>query len=423
MRVVILGNGAAGNQAADTIRKYDPAVEIVMISEESFPAYSACALPDCMAGWISRSRLFLKQIKDYEEKDIKIKFGQRVKQIQPVEKRLLLDKETIEYDKLILATGSRALIPALPGTDLPGNQVLKSVADVDRILEHLPRQVVVIGSGNIGVEAAEALELQGCEVTLLELQDRLMPRFFDNEPAALLRELLEAHGIKILTGQKVIGVSGSDRVAGVVTEQNHISCDMVVWAVGVRQNVELAKDAGIEIGSLGGIKVNRQMESSIKDIWACGDCIESYDMLSGEPALSLLWPSAKGQAEVAALNIVGRNTEYEGSFNVVVEEIYDRSFISAGSLSEFIKQEGMEVWERYYRNAYYRLIILKQVIVGLQAVGNCSGTGAIINLIKNRTPLSEIKRVFDNPFLLQRNPGYWEAGRILFSRENALEVI
>lgn len=422
MRIVIIGNGAAGNQAADTIRKNEQDAEIIIISHEKFPVYSPCALPDCLAGWVPRSQLFLKSYADYTDKQIETRLNQTVKAIDHKGKKVRLDDGELIYDKLIMATGSRPLIPPVKGSNLSGNFVLKSVSDLDRIVQHRPEQVVVVGSGNIGVEVAEALEIQGCDVTLIEMMERVMPRFFAPKPATMLRMLLEEHNIKVLTGEKVLKVQGENRVEGVITDKRSLACDTLIWAVGVKQNIELAQDAGIEIGSLGGIKVNRQMQTSEDDIFACGDCIESFDFISGQPTLSLLWPSAKEQAEVAALNAIGRTASYDGSLSLVVEEIYGSTFVSIGCTDENLNQPDFEVLEREQKAAYYRLLSANDRIFGLQAVGNCKDIGAITALIRNKTILNDLRRVFDNPCLIVRHPWYLEAANIIYSQQFFPEV-
>ncbi len=419
MKIVIIGNGAAGNEAAETIRKYDKTVEITMISDETFPQYSACALPDCISGWIPRSRLFLKNNEDYEDKHIKIEFGQTVTGIDINKNQVILEKTRISYDKLIIAAGSRAFIPPVKGTGLPGNFVVKTLSDVDRINTHKPFRAVVVGSGNIGVEAAEGLEMQGCEVTLIELMDRIMPKAFDEMPSLLLRKILEDNNIKVFTREKVLAAEGVNRVERIITDKQNIPCDTVIWAVGVRQNVELTGGTGIDIGKLGGIKVNSRMQTNHKDVYACGDCIESFDLLTGKPALSMLWPSAKRQAQVAALNCIGKQVEYEGAFNVVMEEIYDTPCVSIGLTADLLGCD-FQVIEDKDDHFYYRVLIIDDHVVGLQSIGKCRGVGAVMALIKNKTAVSEVKRVIENGELIQKVPWFLQAGKYLgISEENS----
>ncbi len=418
MRIVIIGNGAAGNQAAETIRKHDDQIELIMLSHETFPEYSACALPDCMAGWIPRSNLFLKNERDYDKQRIRTILGRQVSSINIDNKELSMEDESIAYDKLILATGSRPIIPPLKGSALKGNFVLKSVADLDKILEHRGSRVVVVGFGNIGVEVAEALEIQGCQVVLIELMERLMPKIFSHKAAAILRDTLEKHQIKVLTGEKVLEVIGSQRVEGIITDRRELPCDTVIWAVGVKQNVELAVQAGIDTGQMGGIKVNRHMQTNCEDIYACGDCIESFDIISGKPALSLLWPSAKRQAEVAALNCLGRESAYEGSLNVVIEEFYDTNFVAIGLTADALKEYEVQLIEKEDSRGYYCLAVVDDRVIGLELVGDCDRLGAIMSLIKNGTAISEVKRIISNPELLVNIPWYVDAGEILFPDMN-----
>ncbi|NLN88127.1 MAG: FAD-dependent oxidoreductase, partial [Syntrophomonadaceae bacterium] len=147
--ILVIGNGAAGNSAAEAIRQADPDVSIIMVAREELPEYSACALPDYLSGWVSREQLFIKRWHDYHNSNIVMLGGRDVVRIDIGQKRLVTDREEITYDRLILATGSRAFVPPVPGHDLPGNFVVKTVADIDAIRAHRPQRALVVGSGNI----------------------------------------------------------------------------------------------------------------------------------------------------------------------------------------------------------------------------------------------------------------------------------
>jgi len=421
MRTVIIGNGVSGNKAAETIRRQKPDWEVVMISREALPAYSACALPDCLAGWVSRDDLFIKSFSDYRELSIRTEFGKEVRLIDTASCEVVLEDRKIEYDRLILASGSRALIPPLTGVMLEGNFILKSVFDLERIMAHRPKQVVIVGSGNIGVEAAEALELRGCEVTIIEMLDRVMPKVFDEKPSAIIRRLLEENGVRVLTGEKVMEVRGSGKVEGIITDAREIPCDTVIWAVGVRQNVETAREAGIDIGSLGGIKVNSRMETNIEGIYACGDCIESFSLVTRRPELSLLWPSAKRQGEIAGLNCSGKPAEYEGSFTLVVEEICGKNCVSMGSTGGMQNDIQLQVIENEDKDCYFRLLLDNGRIAGFQGIGHNEGLGAIMALIKTKTQLSEVKRVLETRELLTMVPWFAGAARYLMGGGDSYE--
>jgi NADH oxidase (H2O2-forming) len=412
LRIIIIGNGAAGNQAAQTIQDYDPEAEITILGAESIPFYSACALPDYLAGWIKRDQLFLRS--SLERNRVEIRLGQAVEDIKPDRQAVSAGGELLFYDRLIIASGSRPVLPNIPGTGLPGNFVIKSVYDIDRILSHNPRRIVVIGSGNIGIEAAEALASRGCQVSIIEMMPRIMPRLFDEQPAMLIRNILEENGIEIHTGEKAREVIGKNKVEGLITDCRRISCDAVIWAAGVRQNTELARAAGIEIGGLGGIKVDSQMKTSHPAIYACGDCIETSDLLTGKPALCLLWSCAKAQAEVAARNCLGEEIVYPGALKLIAEEAYGKPCMAAGLLEEELDRTGLKIIEKETENTYHRILIKNERIMGIQAVGSMEAMGPLLYFMKKMIAPSEIKRIINSPALLRNMPWmlaidkYWQ---------------
>ena len=402
MRIIIIGNGAAGNQAAQTIQNYDPEAEITILGAESVPFYSACALPDYLASWIKRDQLFLKSL--LNQPQVEIRLGQAVEDIIPDRQAVTSGGELLFYDRLVIASGSRPVLPDIPGIGLPGNFVIKSVYDIDRILAHNPKRVVVVGSGNIGIEAADALESRGCQVSIIEMMPRIMPRLFDEHPAMLIRKILEENGIEIHTGEKAREVIGKNGVEGLITDRREITCDAVIWAAGVRQNTELARAAGIETGGLGGIKVDSQMKTSQPDIYACGDCVETSDLLTGRPALCLLWSCAKAQAEVAARNCLGEKTIYPGALKLIIEEAYGKPCMAAGLLEEELDGIGLTIIEKETENTYHRILIQDERIMGIQAVGSTEAIGPLLYLMKKRMSLSEIKRIINTPLLLKNMP-------------------
>lgn len=416
MKVVIIGNGAAGNQAAESLRQIDSNVQISIYSADEVPFYSACALPDYLAGWIPRQQLFLKTPEQYTSQGINVFSSVCVNEIKLDAKEVLTDRESIKYDRLILATGSRPLVPSVPGSNLPGNYVIKSPGDIDQLLINQPRQAVVVGSGNIGVEVAEALQLKGCEATIIEMQQRILPRLFDYFPAGLIQDLLEANGIRVLTGEQVLEIKGMDRVQGVDTGSHFINCEAVVWAAGARPNTDLARTAGLQMGPLGAIQVDSHMRCSHHDVFACGDCVEVNDILSGNPTQSMLWSSAKIQAQVAAKNILGQQVEYPGALNLMVEELYGVPCLAAGMRGEELA-DGGNIVEFNEKAAYGRIMLQDDKIAGLQTVGTLEASGAIISLMKKHTTLAEIKRIVCNPYLSDKMPWLLAVGRHLSIHE------
>ncbi len=410
--VIILGNGVAGNTAASTIRHLDSLVEITIISEETYPEYTACALPHYLAGEFERQALFLKTEQDYSGEGIKTIFGQSVSGISPEEKKVFLGDKSLAYDKLIIATGSKPIVPPIQGIDLDGVFTLKSPGDADRILEGIGDTAVIIGSGPIGVETAIALRKRGARVYLIEVLERIMPRIFDEPSASILTVILEEHGIRVLTGEKVTNIIGNGRVEGIVTDKQRIGCEEVVLGTGMRPNVELAKEAGIEIGSLGGITVSRQMKTNLEDIYACGDCVETRDMANGKETLSPLWHNAKRQGIIAGYNCSGIPKVYPGSENITSLDVYGTQAVSFGSIADGNQDEGIEVIEKYAGDNYYRLIISQGHLIGAQSIGDAQDMGALLYVFLKRENLNKIKSLIKER-TLPLNPRHHRVSRYI----------
>ena len=413
MAIIVLGNGVAGNTAGSTIRLVDKKADITIVSEEAFPEYSACALPHYISGEFSRRRLFLRTKKDYATEKIKIVFGQKVTAINPESKTVSLDGKSLSYDKLIVATGSRPVVPPIPGVNLDGVFTLKSPGDADRILEGMGKAVALIGSGPIGVETAIALRKRGLEVYLIEFIDRIMPKVFDAKPSSMLRNILEEHGIKVFTGERVTAILGKTKVEGVVTDKRQIECDEVVMGVGMRPNVELAKEAGITIGSLGGIAVNRQMMTNLEDVYACGDVVQTRDMATGKETVSPLWHNAKRQGMIAGYNCAGIAKIYPGTESITSLDVYGTHAASFGRIeAEPNQEEKVSVTERPAGNNYYRMIVSNEKIVGAQSIGSAQDMGALLYALIKRENLSKINRIIEQR-PLPMNPLYHRAARYL----------
>ena len=415
MNVVIIGNGVAGNTAASTIRQLDKEANITIVSEEPFVEYSACALPHYIAGEYGRRKLFLRTKKSYSDEKIKAVLGQKVTGIDPKTKQVVLTGgKSLPYDKLVIATGSRPVIPPIPGVNLNGVFTLKSPDDADRILAGMGKTVVLIGSGPIGVETSIALKKRGLDVYIIEFIDRIMPKIFDPKPSAMVKDILEKNGIKVFTGERVTAITGEGKVAGVTTDKRQIACDEVIMGVGMRPNTELAQQAGITLGSLRAIAVDRQMKTNLDDIYACGDCIQTRDMATGKETMSPLWHNAKRQGMIAAYNCCGIHKIYPGSESITSLDVYGTHAASFGRVeADPGLEEKVTVTERVARDGdYYRLIVSDGKIVGAQSLGNARDMGALLYALIKREPLAKINRIVEERPLPQ-NPLYHRAARYL----------
>lgn len=403
MNIIIIGNGVAGNSAASAIRKFDKLANITIISEETFPHYSACVLPNYISGELEREKVLLKTPADYAKEGVRTILGERVREIDIAGKSVRLGDKELNYDKLIIATGSNLAIPPIEGTEKEGVFKLKSLFDADKIMRSPGKRAAVIGAGFIGVGASIALAKKGWDV--FDISRRwMLPRVFDEKPSWLLKEIIEEHGIQVLTGERVIGISGNARAESVVTDKRKIRCDLVVLATGLRPEVQLARRAGLEIGNLGGIKTNAQLMTSIEDIYACGDCIQAKDIVTGKDTLSLLWHNAKQQGNAAGCNCVELFTRYPGSLNVTAVDIFGTYAVSIGHTMDTFRDARLQVIEGNGRYHYYRLLIIGEILVGAQCIGEIKNMGALLSVLRRKDSLQLLERVIKNEELLRRNP-------------------
>lgn len=372
MHIVIIGNGIAGNAVASSIRKHDRLCKVTIISEETCQSYDPGSLPYYVSNDVPRQAVFLRDGEDYAANNINLLLGHKVANIDTGNKKLSLENhDEIDYDKLVIATGGKLFIPRIEGIDKVGVLGCKTLPEADQLASHNGKNAVVIGSGLIGIEASEALSKKGYEVYLVELLAWIMPKVFDEKPARLMAEGLIAKGIHVLTNEKVLSIIGDTHVRGVITDQRELVCDTVVLATGVLPANELAVRAGITIGMTRGIKVNDHMMTTVPDVYACGDCVESKDAFSGESTLSLLRHNAIEQASVIAQSCMGIQRNYRGSWNFTRAHYFNTHGISIGkTLSTFHDPENAEVIEGFYGPDYYRLIMYQGKLVGAQLIGD-----------------------------------------------------
>ncbi len=395
--LVIIGNGIAGNSAALAARSRNQEIKITILSKEPHNEYAAGALPDYLSGALEREKVFIKSTTDYEANHIEIGLGIPVETIDAKNKTIKLGAKSLTYDKLIIATGSTPLIPPVKGHELPGNFVFKTLADTEAIINYPGSSAVVVGSGAIGVEAALALKKRGYgEVTIVELMDWIMPKSFDEKPARIMEQLINELGVKILTSEKVTAVQGAEHVTGIETDRNQLACDVVVWAIGVKPDVDLAKSVGIELGITGGIAVDEYLQTNIKDIYACGDCIETTDIFSHKPVLNLLWDAACKQGKTAGINCTGGHTSYTGSYGVLLTYIGDIPVLSLGLNASHVEEQDYKALERVGVKTYQRLVLKGEEIVGLQTIGTLEGSGPILFHLKKGATQAELNQISSN---------------------------
>jgi len=330
---------------------------------------------------------------------IEVLLGQRVDRIDVAERSLECKSSSLNFDGLVLATGSKPAIPPIDGCAKRGVIAIKTLQDIDRMMARLShkdaKRAVIVGSGPVGLEVAVGLRKRGLEVCVIELLERIMPRLLDEKPALILRSLLEQFGVEVITGERVESIRGRRSVKGVATAQREMDCDLVCIAVGMRPRIELAREAGIALGSLGGVLVSEEMQTNIADIYACGDCVETEDVVTGENCLSLLWHTAKQQGYVAGCNLIGEHRRYQGSLNFAVLEVFGTYVVSSGHTWADFRGDEAQVIEAERNGSYEQFIIKGERLVGLQYMGTAPSPdlGLLLGAIRRKSRFRELKGV------------------------------
>lgn len=355
MKIVIIGAVAAGTSAAAKARRNDENAEIKIFDMDYDISYSACGLPYYIGTDIeSREQLVPRDSKFFKTKyNVDIYTRHQVLNINVNSKFLTvqnLDTQEIfneTYDKLVIATGAKPIVPNIEGITKPNVFFLRNVRNADSIrgfiIDRNPKSAVVVGSGFIGLEMVENLKSRGIDVTVVEMADHLMNPL-DKDMAVYLEEYLKENGVNIILNDSVIRLEGNSSVNKVVLQSGRtIETDFVIVAVGVRPNVELAKKAGIEIGETGAIKVNTGMQTSIDNIYACGDCAESFSLITGKPVFRPLGSTANKMGRITGDQITGGDLEFRGILCTGIFKVFEMAVAQTGLTEKEAVKEGFDV--------------------------------------------------------------------------------
>ena len=300
---VILGNGAAGFNAAKAIRERDKTGSIVMISNEPYPSYNRPMLTKSIVAGLSAEQIAIEGPRWYEENKIYQMLGKKIKTVDMKEREVLLESgEKIQFTRLIYALGSECFIPPVKGSDLPEVAAIRRLSDVERVEKLMENadSAVVIGGGVLGLEAAWELKKAGMSVTVLEAAPILMGRQLDNGSAEILKEMAAKQGVTIRTGVSVEAIEGDEHVSGVrLADGETVPAEMVIISAGVRANTELARKMDLEIGRA--VKTDSHMATNVPGIYACGDCAE-YEGIN-----YAIWPEAVEQGRIAGAMLRAKN--------------------------------------------------------------------------------------------------------------------
>jgi nitrite reductase [NAD(P)H] large subunit len=385
--LVIVGNGMAAARLIDELAKTALGrYAIAVIGEEPRLAYNRVLLSSVLAGETGSHEIELRPANWWRQRGVTVRYGYRVSEIDVGRRELKIEgEESMEYSKLVLATGSTPLRLNVPGADLTGVHTFRDSRDVDLLLTLAAarKRVVVVGGGLLGLEAAYGLAKAGAPVTLVHLMDRLMERQLDGPAAELLKTLVERKGIRILLNASTKCIHGDGRVEAVeLADGSRLEADAVIFAAGIRPNVALAKEAGLAVNR--GVVVDDCLQTSSPDIFALGECAEHRGTCYGlvEPAYE--------QARVLAGHLAGRQVGYQGS---VVATNLKVSGVSVFSAGDFNGSEGSEslVLSDLRRGTYKKLVIGDGRLTGAVLIGDTVDALWYLDLIRSREKVAAIR--------------------------------
>lgn len=356
-KIVIIGGIACGPKAAARARRCDQQAQVTIVEQGENLSVATCGLPYYVSGVIESQRELVTRGPDFfkEVMNIDVLTRTRALAIDRKNHRVEILKlgtnqtSTIAYDKLVLATGSLPAVPNWKGKDLGGVFTLSKIEEAQAIRSLVsPRKIrkaVIIGAGLIGLEMAEALISQGLEVSVVEALDWVLPTLLDFEVAAYVEKHLREKGVKLLFRQRVTGFNGDQkgRVNRVITEKAELETDLVLLAIGVQPNSELAQNAGLDIGATGGIAVNPHLQTSDPDIYAGGDCVENVNLVTGQKILAPLGSTANKHGRVIGTNVTGGDETFPGVLGTSIAKVFDYNVGRVGLSQSQAEKAGYDV--------------------------------------------------------------------------------
>ncbi|PID44422.1 MAG: pyridine nucleotide-disulfide oxidoreductase [Proteobacteria bacterium] len=351
-KILIIGAVALGPKVACRLRRINPDAQITVLDRDSVISYGGCGIPYYVGGDVAdieglrstqshavRNQKFFKDIKGIDV-IVEVEAIEILRKEKQVRVRYLKEnnrEELMDYDKLVIATGASPVRPPFPGSDLPNVCIVSNLHHAENIKAKIAQgkvsKAVVIGAGAIGIEMAEALtDLWGVETTIIEMADQVLPAALGKNVATVVQRQLEKHNVTVQLSErveKIVEKDGGESMT-IITGHGEIDCDLVVLSTGVRPNTTLAQEAGLAIGSFGGILVDRRMRTSDPNIYAGGDCTEIRNLISGENMTMPLGSLANRQGRIIATNINGGSSHFKGTVGTFCMKVFEMGVATSG---------------------------------------------------------------------------------------------
>jgi len=385
--LVVIGNGMAAARLADELSKRALGrYAIAIVGEEPRLAYNRVLLSSVLAGEVASSEIELKPTKWWIDRGITLRYGCRATAIDTAARTIALaDGQSLPYSKLVFATGSQPIKPAIPGMTLPGVITFRDINDIWTIWHRAGSgdRVVVIGGGLLGLEAAYGLAKAGAKVTLLHLMDRLMERQLDPRAALMLQRTIEAMGIEVVLNADTAEINGASRVEGITLKDGRsIAADAVVVSIGIKANADLARDAGIAVKR--GICVDDTLATNVPGIYAIGECAEHRGLVYGlvEPAYE--------HARVLADHLAGREARYDGSVVATNLKVSGANLFSAGNFLGGGDAEEIVLTDPGI-GLYKKLVIADGKLIGAVLYGDTADGLWYLDLIRSGANIEHMR--------------------------------
>lgn len=351
MRLVIIGAVAAGTSAAAKARRNNEEAEIVIYDKDNFISYSGCGMPYYIGGEVENVEELIPRYPTFfkSKYNVDIYTSHEVLSINPDKKTVAIrniatGEDFIDrYDKLVIATGARAVVPLIKGVDKDNVFTLRNINDMNYIKTyidiHNPKAVTIVGTGFIGLEVCENLKGLSIDVTLIEKLPQVTPGL-DSDMAIYVKEYLEKNGVVVLTGTSVTEITDNSVI---LSDGREVKSDFVLLSTGVRPNTELAKRAGVELGVTGAIKVDERMRTNMDDIYSCGDCSEQFSVVTGKPVYRPMGSTANKTGRIAGDSLTGGNLTFRGILGTGIFKVFDMTVAQTGLSEREAKEQGYDV--------------------------------------------------------------------------------
>ena len=429
MKVIIIGGVAAGMSAAAKFKRLSPKDDVVVYEKGDIVSFGACGLPYYVGGFFEDSReMIARTPEQFRESGVEIHTKHEVTDVDFSSKKIkvknLTTDEILEesYDKLMIASGARAIIPPIKNVNLENVVTLKSMDDGNKLRELMAndeyKKVAIIGAGFIGLEAVEAAKHRGKEVTVIQLQDRVLQEVFDKDITDLLEEELRESGVNLLLSETVVELIGDGKVSKVKTDKREIDADIVILATGVKPNTDFLKADEIKMLRNGAIVVDSYGRTSVEDVYSAGDCATINNLITGKEAYVPLATGANKLGRIVGENLAGQNNSFQGSMASSCIKVMNMEAARTGLSEKEVKELGFDyktkfitdmnqtsyypgrerIYVKLIYDAHTKVILGGQVAGYKDAVQRCNVLAACIYAKMTTDQLGMLDLCYSPPF-------------------------